>query len=334
MQIHAKKGYENNRHPKSNPSELAADILKIVMRYRRVAEQNKECAREKCSSCIAPHMSQIISTIERNEAIVFVLPAFPGKSPNPAKVLGTRPDMAERKSLIFLDSICREIDKIYSPGAEIFICSDGRVFNDVVGIQEKDITTYQQDILAIIKELSLTKLKIFNLDDVFDHGNFDAMRSSLLENYAEPLEALEISVRINKEVNCLYRGITRFLFEDGMHPNMSISKTSLQKQCRKRALKVIQRSRAWDQLLAKHFPRAVRLSIHPQMCGSRKIGVHLMETTDEWLTPWHSVAIAIGGRFRLMKRSHINMLEAKLVFHDGRPSHYIANTSLELGLWK
>jgi pyoverdine/dityrosine biosynthesis protein Dit1 len=307
---------------------LAEEILAIVMRYRRVAAETEPCAGAYCAHCLAPHLGRIEAAIARDEPVTFVLPAFPGKSPNPGKVLGPRPDMAERQSLIFLNSLCRRIQALYAPGAHIVLCSDGRVFNDAVGIPDSDITRYQLDLDALITELGAEHLSTFNLDDVLDGrsgDDFDAMRARLMAEHAEPIEVLQAAVRAGGEPLRLYCGITRFLLEDAKRPGSTVSNTALQKDCRRRAYEVIQRSKAWDGLIAKRFPRAVRLSIHPQSCGSRKIGVHLLDTSDQWLTPWHGVAVEVEGRFRLMKRSHAERLGAELVSRDGRPSHYVAN---------
>lgn len=312
-----------NRLAATSHRKQAEKILKLVMQYRRVAQESDSCANSACTKCIDSHLDRVLSAIERHEPIAFVLPAFPAKSPNPAKVLGPRPDMAERLSLAFLNTLCRSIKRIYAPGAQIILCSDGRVFSDVVGISECDVTTYQQDLLDFITALSAGDLTTFNLDDVFSACSFDEMRTRLMASYGEPIDALQLAVRADLNTRRLYCGITRFLFEDALRPNLTTSKTALQKQCRRRAYQVMQRSKAWDRLLANCFPNAVRLSIHPQACGSTKLGIHLMETRDEWLTPWHGVAVDVRGHFTLMKRGEVELLDAQLVFRDGRPSHYV-----------
>jgi pyoverdine/dityrosine biosynthesis protein Dit1 len=86
---------------------------------------------------------------------------------------------------------------------------------------------------------------------------------------------------------------------------------------------VIQRSWAWGNLLAQHFPAAIRLSIHPQPADSLKIGIHMMPTKDDWLTPWHGVAANVNGQFVLMKRKDAQELEGELVAIRGTPSHYL-----------
>jgi len=308
----------------------AQKILRDVMQFRRIANSKKSCARTFCEKCLQPHLHHVISSIEKCKPITFVLPAFPAKSPNPAKVLGALPDMAERLSLEFLNSLCKQIQKIHEPGARIIICSDGRIFNDVIRVSDEDVTEYQQEIQRLINELSLTHISTFNLDDVFSGLSFNEMRNLVMEKYGESLDMLKDAVRRgnktadsmeDEEVNRQYCGITRFLVEDASHPGQSLSRTALQKECRQRAYLVIQRSRAWSALITEYFPDAVRLSIHPQTCGTSKLGIRLMEA-ETWMTPWHGVAVDINGSFVLLKRAQAELLGARLVYQGTHPSHY------------
>jgi L-tyrosine isonitrile synthase len=308
-------------------TELATKLLADVMQHRRMA--GPTACGPSCTECSAPHLAKVISAIEQGKPITFVLPAFPGKSPNPAKVLGTLPDMAERRALEFLGQLCERVRQVYAPGARVILCSDGRVFSDAVGMREEDVTAYQREISRMIQELSLDCISTFNLDDVYVGQSFAEMRSQLMEQYGAPLEALQAKVREGKvpgnreseEANRMYCGITRFLVEDAMHPGQTQSRTSIQKECRVRAYEVIQKSNAWSELIAERFPDAVRLSIHPQACGAKKLGIRLMEA-DSWMTPWHGVAVEVSGKFVLLKRSQAEALGARMVQTAGRPSHY------------
>src|SRR5579862_4103959 len=67
-------------------SHLARKILLLVMQFRRIAGPKKSCATTVCEACLAPHLRQVIAAIKEQQAITFVLPAFPAKSPNLAKV--------------------------------------------------------------------------------------------------------------------------------------------------------------------------------------------------------------------------------------------------------
>lgn len=316
----------------SQITAIAKNILTDVMRFRRISDSRTACMISPCQKCLEPHLSKIVSAIAQGQPITFVLPAFPGKSPNPAKVLGPLPDMAERRALEFLQYLCDRIRRCYSPGARIILCSDGRVFSDVVGMRDEDVTAYQEELSKMIEEMGLTSISTFNLEELYEGLSFDQMRDQLMEQYGEPLEALKASVSRggkaddcsvdDKEANRLYCGITRFLVEDATFTGQIKSRTAIQKECRGRAYEVIQRSKAWGDLVEVQFPNAVRLSIHPQSCGAKKLGIRLIEP-DNWQTPWHGVAVDVGGRFMLLKRSQAETLGAHLIHLQGRPSHYV-----------
>ncbi|WP_431041675.1 L-tyrosine/L-tryptophan isonitrile synthase family protein [Streptomyces sp. P1-3] len=329
----------------SDVGQLARRIMELVLRHQRTAAvaagpdrartgrgdpdrggTDDGCAAPpgaSCPRCLAAHARQVAAAVAAGRPVTFVLPAFPGKSPNPAKVLGVLPDLAERLALGFLDGLCGRIQAVYAPGARVLICSDGRVFSDAVGIPDEHITAYQRALQTLIDRLPHQGVGLFTLDDVPElaGAEHERMRAVLAERYAEPLATLRERVRSGEEV-ALYRAITRFLFEDGNTPGYTGSRAALQRDARARAYTVIQRSRAWGALLAERFPDAVRLSIHPQPCGAGKLGIHLVETADNWLTPWHSVALDTGDRFVLVPRGEAERRGARLVHSGGRPSHY------------
>lgn len=322
--------------PSSRITAMAKDILTDIMRFRRSSGSHTTCIASPCEMCLAPHLSKVVSAIERGEPVVFVLPAFPGKSPNPSKVFGPLPDMAERHALLFLQRLCDRILRFYPHGARIVLCSDGRVFSDVVGMRDEDVTAYQEELSKMIADLGLTSISTFNLEELYEELSFDQMRSQLMEQYGEPIDLLKASVSRggktqdcladDKEAHRLYCGITRFLLEDATFPGQKQSRTAIQKDCRIRAYEVIQRSQAWSKLIEERFGDAVRLSIHPQSCGAKKMGIRLSDSTllpDGWQTPWHGVAVDVGGRFALLKRSQAEALGARLITQFGRPSHFV-----------
>ncbi len=312
-------------------TSLARLILTEVMQFRRMMKSEHICDSAACTSCHKPHIAKITEAIMQNKKIRFVLPAFPGKSPNPAKVLGHLPDMGEKKSLVFLNDLCERIQKIYEPGAELIICSDGRVFSDVVGISENNVTAYQVEIDQFIEDADLTALSTFNLDDYVVNNDFDQAREVLIEKYGQDIDTLKERVKKGgqdsatpeeKEMTTMYCGLTRFLVEDLSFPGQTRSRSSIQKECKEKAYKAIIRSNAWTDLIAEKFPEAIRLSIHPQACGAKKIGIQLLGV-EAWLTPWHAVTVNTGNGYILMKHAEVQKLNSKLILDEkGRPCHY------------
>ena len=125
------------------------------------------------------------------QPIHLILPAFPAKSPNQeSKVLGVLPDMAEEVALRSLQGVCDDIRAVYTPGARVTICSDGRVFSDLVLVGDDAITTYGEAIEGMIAQLGLRDIDTFNLEDLFEFTDFDGMRDHLVVHYGEPLDTL------------------------------------------------------------------------------------------------------------------------------------------------
>jgi pyoverdine/dityrosine biosynthesis protein Dit1 len=313
-------------------TETAKKILIEFMNFRRVPRFNELCSGAYCFVCSSFHLPKITSAIKRNEPITFVLPAFPGKSPNTRKVLGPLPDYAEQLSLNFLANLCNRIKDYYLPGIKIVICSDGRVFSDVIGLEESNVTAYQIELSRLIEKKALKDISTFNLDDFYKKLSFAEMRAKLMKGYGSSLDTLKQKVLNGEkssaspdeqEANRMYKGMTRFLFEDSMYPEQLKSRSAIQKESRLKAYEVIIRSNAWSKLIEECFPEAVRLSIHPQTCGSKKLGIRLVGN-ESWITPWHGVAVKTKGGYKLLKRSEAEALGAELVYSvEGKPSHFI-----------
>ncbi|PQQ27939.1 L-tyrosine isonitrile synthase [Photorhabdus hindustanensis] len=308
-------------------NDISMQILCELLQYRRHltdSEKNTDQEREIVKTVQLPRIEYFI---KKKKPIEFILPAFPTKSPNRNKVLGTSPDMAERLSLIFLNSLCQRIQLYYPPGARIIICSDGHVFGDLIHVSDTVISQYHEDIKQLLHEMGAINLSTFNLNDdkeLCEHSDdFNLQRQMLIKHYARTEESIKEELLQNSDGLQLYRAVTRFLYEDSLLPGYTGSNNALQKDAKQRAVGVIQRSWAWGSLLDTHFPKAIRLSIHPQPASSIKLGIHMMPTRDDWLTPWHGVAANVNGQFILMKHKEVQMMGGKLVNIHGKPSHYV-----------
>ncbi|HEX8502995.1 MAG TPA: L-tyrosine/L-tryptophan isonitrile synthase family protein [Pyrinomonadaceae bacterium] len=310
--------------PEPDPAQTATSerILRTLFRHRRLQPGAGACAESPCEQCLGLHLPKVRRFVVNGEPVHLLLPAFPAKSPNTSKVLGTLPDMAEELALGFLEGVCREIREFYPPGARVTICSDGRVFSDLVGVADADVTGYGRAMASMLARLDAASLDFLNLEDLFDLEDKAALREQLCAHYAEPLETIEERVRTYERHRALFNGVHRFLFEDRLVIEPGKSRNRLRQECRERALQVIRRSEAWGRLIQECFPVALRLSIHPQPPHSDKIGILLGEAKDAWLTPWHGVALKTGGGFRLVRRHEAEALGAKVVLRDGRPSHF------------
>ncbi|MER7846297.1 isocyanide synthase family protein [Kitasatospora sp. NPDC096077] len=308
--------HEQPQHEQPSPARLATRILGLLLPHRRASDPEFDAAPEHFPFQLA----QLADFIAAGEPIVFTLPGFPCKSPNPAKVLGHLPDEGERLSLTFLDELCARIGRIHPPGARILICSDGHIFGDLINVPDEHIDEYSDELTAMIEREGLDRLDTFDLRAVLGDLPYDEKRARVHERYAPTVEELREQVLTEQETLRLYRGITRFLTEDTV--DFPGTRSALQRECRRRAYGVIQRSRAWGELIAEQYPRAVRLSIHPQPAGAAKFGIRLLAAADAWMTPWHSAVLhRPDGSWELLRNAEAARL-GRPVLHAGRPSHY------------
>ncbi|MFK8257950.1 L-tyrosine/L-tryptophan isonitrile synthase family protein [Erwinia sp. AnSW2-5] len=308
-----------------NSHYVAEKIINILFNERRMVqgESDLKIPRERE---YGPHLQTLLKRINENKKINMILPAFPGKSPNKKKTLGVLPDLAEKTAMKNLSDLCIKIKSIYEPGAQIIICSDGYCFSDVVEISDEEIEQYLIALKQYVDENHPDCFTFYDLDDHFEYiKDLPTKRDELLVFFGEPIEKIKNNREIYPSVHDMYIGITKFLFDDmcGMEKYAAFSKNNLQKRARTNAYRVIQRSNAWSQLVEKIFPDSLRLSIHPQKRESRKIGVSLAKSDDNWLTPWHSVALKRGKEIVLFKRYEIDENSTAMVYVNGSPSHFV-----------
>ena len=304
--------------------ELADEILQKIFAMRRLLPVEIDRPYVFDSEA-APHREKIIRAIKADQPIRMVLPAFPAKSPNRRKTLSHLPDFAEEIAFANLFSLCQQIKAVYKAGAKLTVCSDGRVFADVVHIPDQDVTEYNEELRRLYKERYNGVIEFFDLDDVYPGmKDFALLREDLMVLHGEPIQSLRERCKTEAAAGEMYKGITRFLLEDysGLQEFQSHSRNGIQNYARVAAYRVIQRSNAWSRLVEKHFPESLRLSIHPQFRVSEKIGINLISANDCWSTPWHSVALKVGSTITLVPRHEAESRNAMLVFFNGRPSHF------------
>ena len=109
----------------SSDRKMAVDILKVIESYG--VDYEKNGGSWKGLESFIPTVEE---RVKHGEPIRMILPAFPFKSPNARdKVLGTMPDFGEELALAHLNGLCENISQVYEPGADVYISSDGLVYN-------------------------------------------------------------------------------------------------------------------------------------------------------------------------------------------------------------
>lgn len=137
--------------------------------------------------------------LHRGSPIQFCLPAFPCKSTNPRKTSGARPDGAEYEAFSHLHQFCRNLRKIYPPGADFTVVSDGHVFSDCIGTDDSEVYKYTD----AVKELSDTIFSNFSLSS----GDSPITFVNLRDVFYGPNEVLSRAFKIVLHENYLNRPI-------------------------------------------------------------------------------------------------------------------------------
>lgn len=309
---------------------IAAAILEIVFKRRKLVEFKSGHTPTLPFAALPGeetrhHLQKIEQMVANSQPIHMILPAYPGKSPNRNKTLSKLPDLSEKHSIDNLSKICREIAKIYPPGGKICIASDGYVFADLVRIPDADVFEYTEAIKDYYRQHYPDCFEFFDIKDFLPQLTcLNTMREELMVRYGRSLLLLMEQAQNEKETLSMYRGITKFLFEDfcGLNEFAGQSNTRIQKAAKQTSLRVIQRSNAWSLLLKEVYPGSLRLSIHPQFRESIKIGINMANADDAWRTPWHSVAVWKNQQILLQKRILIDENRHRLIFNGGKPCHY------------
>ncbi|KAM5356540.1 hypothetical protein ACJ41O_003186 [Fusarium nematophilum] len=315
--------------------ETSSKILDTIGRYRLKQE---DTIYAKADESVLKFVALIYTHVKAQQPVPLCLPAFPFKSPNStAKVLGKLPDKAEEIALSHLNGLCQAIGDIYPPGAKLTIISDGLVYNDLLGVPDKDVWAYGETLRALAAAKGLSNISFARLRDLVDIdlpkeldemtyvANASNFRRALLNTFSQPGWSWD-EVRQMEDVCLTYRGYIRFLQTDleTVYPlGEDRSKSRYKRGIEYIAKQMMARGDAFARAVRQKYPDHVRLSIHPST-GAVKLSLSLLPTDSIYTTPWHcSVAFKLDGTIRTGMRSEFeNDENLELVYQDGRPSYF------------
>jgi hypothetical protein len=106
--------------------ETCATIAEIF--ERRLKNISKDDQWHVCGKEV--FLNRVYGYVDKNLPIQLALPAFPCKSPNPNKVGGIMPDLAEHIAMDTIRDFIKEVNSVYAPGATMWVINDGHVFSD------------------------------------------------------------------------------------------------------------------------------------------------------------------------------------------------------------
>jgi pyoverdine/dityrosine biosynthesis protein Dit1 len=241
-------------------TQQIVDLFDSYLRYQGKDDKWTQGGRTYFAERVR-HFTSQSATIE------LCLPAFPCKSSNGDKVTGTDPDRGEELALERLHGFVEAVGRVYSPGAKLWIISDGHVFSDCIGVDDAEVDAYGEKLIEMNHAVALRKgstdrVGFKSLVDLFrlaavgsDEGITNLAHRLNIPNIdhhvnTEVTEEAELCRRIlmagcgphksavrakidskDPAITALYRGFSRFMLEDlEHHPHTQNMSRSQQKK--------------------------------------------------------------------------------------------------------
>ncbi|KAL4145591.1 hypothetical protein PRNP1_013258 [Phytophthora ramorum] len=279
----------------------------------------------------------VMRLIEQRAPITLVLPSFPFKSPNSIdKVLGKLPDRAEELSMERLERFCCEVEEAYPPGCKMVIFSDGRVFNDLLGVSLSDLRAFEDELVEMVKRAGHTHIYFDSMDNYVK--NVEDPIPEILERFN--VLHMDFNARIKTEpaIRNTYCSFCKFLERDLASQWVGMSRTAMKRSCGKIAKQMMHRNVGFSALVDDSYPDALRISIHQYNNAGPKFGIHLIpQKSGKPRTPWHSVICEdIDGTVHAMDLKDVDTSTYDLVYKHGRKWGYVerpACTPEEMAHW-
>ncbi|KAF2278852.1 putative pyoverdine/dityrosine biosynthesis protein [Westerdykella ornata] len=318
---------------------LALKVLQIIETYGVNFERNGGWSWEGLSA----FMPIVTKQIKNNEPVQLLLPGFPFKAPNSKdKVLGVLPDLGEELALSHLDSICKNIEEVYEHGAELYICSDGLVYNDLLGVSDEEVWDYGEGVRRIAEERELRHIKFIRLWDLLDHPgpwtkdfyltHASCIRREMVYRYRDPEFEADMASKSDDDIRLTHSGYLKGVAKDLAYSPILEGLSPEEKDLKVQSIakSMMARWRAYANALEANRKEYVRLSIHDSAGKNSKLSLSLLpqERGKMGYTPWHSViAIELDGSYRTVHASEVRDTH-DLVYVNGRPSHFRAKSDI------
>ncbi|KAI0188862.1 transferase family protein [Astrocystis sublimbata] len=333
----------NQRLPsKSTMSEsevidVSRRILEVFFDYALNKIDQAEGGFERVERDFGPVVRRFVTAGERVEAC---LPAFPFKSANKVyKVLGPLPDKAEELALDRIQTMCKRVEAIYSPGARVTIISDGITYNDLLCISDQETWAYGEALRTMAVDNGFDCIAFSRFRDLLDFplpakmteivyvANCVNFRRELLNRYGNPNLDIEKEIATNGDTMLTFLGYKRFLQSDLKHifpRSAGRSGHAYKRDCKYLAKQMLMRGYAFAGAVKNAYPNHLRLSIHESMGIGAKLSISLLNTKTGFTTPWHcSVAqLADGEWISAPMGDFSENPRLELVKVNGMPSHF------------
>lgn len=326
--------------PVQDLTKLASDILDIMQRYgQHLPSADDQHSGQWIGKPL--FMGKVKAQLEKDQAIRLIMPAFPWKSVNKVdKVTGILPDLGEELALYRLNQMCEDIKAVYPLGGQIYIATDGLVFDDVVGIPDEDTWAYGEGLMEIAQKHGLKNVRLLRVMDILGYTEGKTLnkelylslakqcREELLASYGRTEDEVRQMMKDDPDTLLTYCGFIRFLeadlkFSPVTASTKAISGSQYRKTVKKVAIQMMIRAESFTKLLQARCPEYVRLSIHPST-GAVKLSFPLIiqASGDFPRSPWHSsLAVSANGSYSTVHSKDVRESH-DLILRDGRGYYF------------
>lgn len=241
--------------------------------------------------------------VDRNLPVPFVFMAFPGKSINELSVSGHLPDLGEKLALENLRAIIDAASRVYAPGIDLHIVSEGHCFLRTGCMRSAE------EIDAYVSEMNCLKrsdrITLHTIHDFYPKGGMEDKIEAFNQQYMPRAEEIRTAIKEDPYYATIYPARTAFIYHEFtkvLYPGLSANKR--QKTAKMIARNFIGHQIAANRLLQDHFAHYIRLSIHQQHNpAAKKYYIDLLPQVEGQGTPWfHVVTQEADGFLRIMKR--------------------------------
>lgn len=240
---------------------------------------------------------------DRGLPVPFVFLAFPGKSINGHSVSGPLPDLGERLALQTLKGLVEAASRIYPPGIELHILSEGHCFLRTGCMRSPEEMDAYVAALKAMKDCD--RISLHTIHDFYPDGDMADKVAAFERDYMPQPDEINAAIANDPLYAAMYPDRAAFVYRE-FSPVLF---PTLPSKRRKIAMsKIIARSfighqMAVKRLLQDHFGGHIRLSIHQQHDpASQKYYINLLPGVEGKGTPWYHVVERNGDVLQLVKR--------------------------------
>lgn len=280
---------------------VAEKILRVVMSQKYRAGNINLINLEKYKVQL---LSKFQFHIDKNEAVKFMLPAFPFKIRNPLKSSRMDADLAEVASFCKFNEINLQIQKIYNPGAEFHIFHDGHLYYRHFLHTKEDADNYFNSLKRFTHELQLENVIV--LRDAFEElQKFNDFQKVYDEARTEIQNLWNTEKETNQRILMIRRASDDNINLSDIDENLlyqitTLSYNELDEEGKKVKNEILRRADlcAFEYMVVQHgleklnfFEQSVlngvRMTVHPK---EGQIGIFLVKKTT-FLLPWMGVGV-------------------------------------------